>query len=133
MIPVQSPTLFRIKTIGVPKGKQGSLGNTVLLSLAPAKGSQQGDSLLSSSSTGSRRRVQNTFQWSRGKQGNSYLQRWSALSNKGVSFSKNSKAQLTSSVKSYRESEASTWVPGCPDLPQPTMQAYKDTLVGMRA
>lgn len=32
----------------------------------------------------------------------SYLQRWSALSSKGVSFSRNSKAELTSSVKSYK-------------------------------
>lgn len=38
-------------------------------------------------------------------QGSSYLQRWSALSSKGVSFSRNSKAQLTSSVKSYKEPE----------------------------
>lgn len=64
----------------------------------------------------------------RAKQGGSYLQRWSALSSKGVSFSRNSKAQLTSSVKSYKEPERATWLLGLPAHPQSSMQAHKDTV-----
>lgn len=54
----------------------------------------------------------------------SYLQRWSALSNKGVSFSRNSKAELTSSVKSCKDSETPSWVLCPPAHPQgPSLSA----------
>lgn len=62
------------------------------------------------------------FRCSGGEQGSSYLQRWSALSSKGVSFSRNSKAQLTSSVKSYKDPEGAIWLLGPPLHPQPVMQ-----------
>ena len=57
-------------------------------------------------------RAQGTFQQS--EAGSSYFQRWSALSSKGVSFSRNSKAQLTSSVKSYKEPKRAIWPLGFP-------------------
>lgn len=59
----------------------------------------------------------------------SQLQRWSALSNSGVSFSRNSKAEWTSSVKSYKGSETSTGVLGPLLLPQPTRQSCKAILL----
>lgn len=84
----------------------------------PAQGSKPGDSLL----RGAGGRAQNMFRCSGGEQGSSYLQRWSALSSKGVSFSRNSKAQLTSSVKSYKDPEGAIWLLGPPLHPQPVMQ-----------
>lgn len=61
--------------------------------------------------------------------GSAYLQRWSALSSKGVSFSRNSKAQLTSSVKSYKEPERAIWLLGLPpSLPQPAMQGPRGAM-----
>lgn len=59
--------------------------------------------------------------------GESYLQRWSALSSKGVSFSRNSKAQLTSSVKSCEEPGAAMWLLGPLLHPQLVTRAHEDT------
>ena len=61
------------------------------------------------------------------------MQRWSALSSNGVSFSRNSKAVLTSSVKSCQSKvkpETAIWLPGPPLHPQPALSAHKDTLLG---
>ena len=58
------------------------------------------------------------------------MQRWSALSSKGVSFSRNSKAELTSSVKSCKEPETAVQLPDPQRHPQPVMQALEGILLG---
>lgn len=101
---------------------------------ASAKGRKQGDGVSRGiSDTEEERKGPEHLPVEQGEQGSAYLQCWSALSNNGVSFSRNSKAQLTSSLKSCKESETSTWFLGPPLLPQSAMQAHEDTLLDTRA